>query len=117
MILSLYFVLEECSTFQTIKLFIALVIFSILFSLILTFVNINLFNLGYWAKRLTTYIFFSSAVIAPIALIKIVDGIKRSQKRSQTSTIYHNNSWNYNGLWGASIFFCYCGILVNSNYQ
>ncbi|MBS7635703.1 hypothetical protein KEJ34_09580, partial [Candidatus Bathyarchaeota archaeon] len=56
--------------------FIALSIFSLLFGRTLTFVNLNLFNTGYWEKRMTAYFFLAFSILAPISMLKFVDTIK-----------------------------------------
>ena len=79
MFVSLFYLLEEYERMRSVMPFVALAIFALLFGWVLTFINVNLFNTGYWAKRFTLYLFFSSVVIAPLAIIKMVDSIKRSQ--------------------------------------
>jgi hypothetical protein len=81
MMVSFYYLLEDHESMKFVMPFLALLVFSLLFGRALTFINVNLFNTGYWEKRFTTYFFFASAIIAPIALIKVVDLIKHSQAR------------------------------------
>jgi hypothetical protein len=81
MLVSLYYLLEDHETMRLLMPFLALLIFSLLFGRALTFINVNLFSIGYWEKRFTAYFFLASAVIAPIAIIKVVDGVRRNQAR------------------------------------
>jgi hypothetical protein len=79
MMMSLYYLLEDHKTTQLLMPFLLLVIFSLLFGRALTFININLFNAGYLERRFSSFFFLASAVIAPIAIIKVVDNIRHNQ--------------------------------------
>jgi hypothetical protein len=81
MMISLYFLLEDHESMRLLMPFLALVVFSLLFGRALTFINVNLFVAGYWEKRFTSYFFFASAIIAPIAMVKAVDSVRRHQAR------------------------------------
>jgi hypothetical protein len=81
MMVSLHYLLEDHEAMRLLMPFLALVVFSLLFGRALTFINLNLFITGYWEKRFTSYFFLASAVIAPVAMIKVVDSLKRNQAK------------------------------------
>lgn len=79
-ILSLHFFSENLEIRQMIILFVVLVIFSLLFGRILTFVNVNFNYVGYWEKRFTTYLLLGCCILAPIAFVKIYSSLGRRLK-------------------------------------
>jgi hypothetical protein len=76
MLASLYYLLQNSKEKGPIMLFIALVVFSFIFGKTLTFINVNFFDAGYWEKRFTAYFYLASAVIAPIAVVRLFDDIR-----------------------------------------
>jgi hypothetical protein len=75
MMASLYLLLQNSGE-RRVMIFVALIIFSFVFGKTLTFVNVNFFDTGYWEKRFTAYYFLASAVIAPIAFVRLFEVIR-----------------------------------------
>jgi hypothetical protein len=75
MMASLYILLQNSGE-RRVMIFVALIVFSFVFGKTLTFVNVNFFATGYWEKRFTAYYFLASAVIAPIAFIRLFEVIR-----------------------------------------
>ncbi|MBS7614113.1 hypothetical protein KEJ48_07765, partial [Candidatus Bathyarchaeota archaeon] len=69
---SLNYLFDDTLARKWLEPFITLMIFSIIFGKTLTFINVNLFNTGYWEKRFSSYLFLTSAVLAPLSILKVV---------------------------------------------
>jgi len=54
---------------------------------IISFVNVNIQETGFWEKRLLMYVFFSAALLASISIVKFVDRIRIKRKFLLNSTI------------------------------
>ena len=87
MIVSLYHLLGDSEARTLLIPFLALMVFSLLFGRTLTFINLNLFDAGYWEKRLTSYYFLASAVIAPLAIVKAVDNFRSHQTKIKSNLV------------------------------
>lgn len=87
MIAGLYYLLRDFEARKLLMPFLALLIFSLLFGRTLTFINVTLFDTGYWEKRLTSYIFLASAVIAPLAIVKAVESVKNHRSKIESTLL------------------------------
>jgi hypothetical protein len=78
---SLYYFFEDSEAKNLLIPFIALIVFSLLFGRMLTFINVNFFTTEYSEKRLIAYLFLAAAVIAPISMVKLAESVKRHQTK------------------------------------
>jgi hypothetical protein len=76
MLISTYYLIQNHKGKMLLIPFIALIIFSLIFGRILTFININFFDVGYWEKRFTAYLHLASATIAPVAIVRLFESRK-----------------------------------------
>jgi hypothetical protein len=74
---SLHFFSEDFKVRRMTSLFVALIIFSLLFGRILTFINVNFTYTGYWEKRFTTYLLLACSILAPITFVRLHDFLGR----------------------------------------
>jgi hypothetical protein len=86
-VVSIYCFLEDFEARKLLMPFVALVVFSLLFGRILTFVNVNFFYTGYWEKRFTSYFFLASAVIAPFVMVKAAENIKTYRNKVKSTLV------------------------------
>ena len=86
-VVSIYYFLEDFEARKLLMPFVALIVFSLLFGRILTFVNVNFFYIGYWEKRFTSYFFLASAVIAPFVMVKAAENIKTYRNKVKSTLV------------------------------
>jgi hypothetical protein len=82
-LISFHYLFEDAEARKRLMLFITLMVSSILIGRLLTVINMNFFDTGYWEKRLTSYSYLSTAVLAPISLVKIADYLRIKQRGLQ----------------------------------
>jgi len=78
---SFYYLLEDHNSMKQLMPFISLIVFSFVFGRVLTFINANFFDLGYWEKRFISYYFLASAVIAPFSIVKAEKSLNAHRNR------------------------------------
>jgi hypothetical protein len=59
-----------------VSIFIALLIFAIIFGRILTYININFGDTGYWERRIVVIAYAAASIVAPIAFMEIYNRIR-----------------------------------------
>jgi hypothetical protein len=78
-IASFYYLLEDTKAKELLMLFIALIVFSFIFGKMMTFINVNFFWAGYREGRFSSYYLLASAILAPMALVKVLNGFNKKQ--------------------------------------
>jgi len=68
-------------------LILALIPFMVILGQVISIVNVNIQETGFWEKRLLMYIFFSAALLASISIVKFVDRIRIKRKFLSNSAI------------------------------
>jgi len=81
MLASFHYLFEDIKARGWLILFIAFILFSLVFGKALSFININFFFTRYWESRLTSFFFLSSSVIAPYGIVKVAESVKRHQNK------------------------------------
>jgi hypothetical protein len=78
-IASFYYLLEDTKAKELLMLIIALIVFSFIFGKTMTFINVNFFWVGYREGRFSSYYLLASAILAPMALVKVLNGFNKKQ--------------------------------------
>ena len=78
-IASFYYLLEDTKAKELLMLIIALIVFSFIFGKMMTFINVNFFWVGYREGRFSSYYLLASAILAPMALVKVLNGFNKKQ--------------------------------------
>jgi hypothetical protein len=84
-IATLYYLLENVEAKRLLMPFIILIIFSFIFGKMMSFININFFWISYREGRLSSYYLLASTVLAPIALVKALEGFKKRDSMLKTA--------------------------------
>lgn len=113
---SLYHLWQDPEKRKLLMPLMALIMFSLIFGKMLTFININLFYTGYWEIRLKSYIYLASAVIAPIILVRFFEWIKyrNNIKRTLIATVVVSLVVVY-GLQSTFVTLEYWNIIVSND--
>lgn len=75
-LLTLYYFVENIEPYRTPTIFIVLMVFAFVTGRIVSIINMNFFNVGYWEKRFIWFIKMSLATLSPFSIITITDKIR-----------------------------------------
>ena len=67
---------KNSKLFQNYGFFVAFLLYCLVFGIILTFINLNFFSVGYWESRFLYFLEISLALMAPIPVIKLFQILK-----------------------------------------
>ncbi|MHA1834276.1 MAG: hypothetical protein ACTSV7_09810, partial [Candidatus Baldrarchaeia archaeon] len=76
-ILTLYYLVENKKSYRALEIFVAFMIFTFVAGRIVSIINVNFFDAGYWEKRFIWFIKLSLAMLAPIPVINLVDKLRK----------------------------------------
>ena len=73
---------------SSIVLVLLIIIVMFLIGKIISFMNVNIMNTGYWEIRLIMIIFIFTSILSSISLIKLIDNLSLSKKKILPSLFY-----------------------------
>ncbi|MHA1722234.1 MAG: hypothetical protein ACTSXW_04055, partial [Candidatus Baldrarchaeia archaeon] len=76
-ILTLYYLVEDKKSYRALEIFVAFMIFTFVAGRIVSIINMNFFDAGYWEKRFIWFIKPSLAALAPIPVIHLIDKLRK----------------------------------------
>ena len=84
---ALYYIMEDTRSYTTLRIFIAFMIFAAVIGRIISIINMNFFDVGYWEKRFVIFIKLSLAMLAPITVIHLIDKLRKRKMHANLKAV------------------------------